>query len=66
MAVRHLVTVEELERMGAKDFELVRGEVMVHRPGYAVVTLSAIDTLDGGEVLPGFTLPLARLFAELD
>jgi len=28
--------------------------------------LSAADTLDGGEVLPGFTLPLRSLFAELD
>jgi Uma2 family endonuclease len=29
-------------------------------------TLTAADTLDGGAVLPGFTLPLADLFAELD
>jgi len=28
--------------------------------------LSAADTLDGGPVLPGFTLPLGELFAELD
>ena len=28
--------------------------------------LTAADTLDGGPVLPGFTLPLAQLFAELD
>lgn len=28
--------------------------------------LTATDTLDGGAVLPGFTLPLAQLFAELD
>ena len=28
--------------------------------------LSATDTLDGGTVLPGFTLPLVDLFAELD
>lgn len=25
-----------------------------------------LDTLDGGDVLPGFALPLARLFADLD
>jgi Uma2 family endonuclease len=31
-----------------------------------VVVLTAADTLDGGEVLPGFRLPLAELFAELD
>jgi Uma2 family endonuclease len=28
--------------------------------------LSAADTLDGGAVLPGFTLPREQLFAELD
>jgi Uma2 family endonuclease len=28
--------------------------------------LQATDTLDGGTVLPGFTLPLQQLFAELD
>jgi Uma2 family endonuclease len=31
-----------------------------------VTTLTAADTLDGGVVLPGFTLPLRDLFAELD
>jgi Uma2 family endonuclease len=29
-------------------------------------TLTEADTLDGGTVLPGFTLPLQTLFAELD
>ena len=29
------------------------------------VVLKEGDSLDGGEVLPGFALPLARLFAEL-
>lgn len=29
-------------------------------------TLTATDTIDGGDVLPGFTLPLSELFAELD
>lgn len=28
--------------------------------------LGDVGALDGGDVLPGFTLPLARLFAELD
>lgn len=28
--------------------------------------LTTADTLDGGAVLPGFALPVARLFAELD
>lgn len=31
-----------------------------------VTTLTAADSLDGGVVLPGFTLPLRNLFAELD
>ncbi len=30
------------------------------------VILSENDTLDGNPVLPGFTLPLRELFAELD
>jgi Uma2 family endonuclease len=30
------------------------------------VTLHEQDTLDGGTVLPGFTLSLVELFAELD
>ena len=30
------------------------------------VVLTATETLDGGDVLPGFLLPLADLFAELD
>ena len=41
-------------------------QAKVHQPGHAPVTLSADDTLDGGDVLPGFALPLSRLFAELD
>jgi Uma2 family endonuclease len=32
----------------------------------ASTLLQQTDTLDGGAVLPGFTLPLAQLFAELD
>jgi hypothetical protein len=28
--------------------------------------LTAADTLTGGEIIPGFSLPLADLFAELD
>lgn len=34
-------------------------------PGRSTL-LGAGDTLDGGDVLPGFTLPLRELFAELD
>jgi Uma2 family endonuclease len=40
--------------------------VQVMRPGRPAVTLSLDDVLDGGDVLPGFSLPVSRLFAELD
>ena len=36
--------------------------VMVHRPGVAPVTLTGDDVLHGGDVLPGFTLPLSEIF----
>ncbi|MBF6589694.1 MAG: Uma2 family endonuclease [Ktedonobacterales bacterium] len=39
-----------------------RRMVEQHRPQQPVVTLARTDTLDGGDVLPGFTLPLARVF----
>jgi len=39
--------------------------VRVHQPGRPAVTLSDDGTLDGGEVLPGFTLSLSRIFAEI-
>jgi Uma2 family endonuclease len=35
-------------------------------PAAPVQTLGINDTLDGGTVLPGFTLPLTQLFGELD
>jgi Uma2 family endonuclease len=37
--------------------------VEVHVPGQAVQTLSEQDTLDGGEILPGFTLLVGEIFA---
>ncbi|MEO6811947.1 MAG: Uma2 family endonuclease [Isosphaeraceae bacterium] len=40
--------------------------VAVHAPATDPVILDLTATLDGGEVLPGFALPLADLFAELD
>jgi Uma2 family endonuclease len=43
-----------------------RRRVRVHRPGQPVRTLSQTDTLDGADVLHGFTLPLSRLFGELE
>ena len=36
--------------------------IAVHRPGAPVVTLTGDDALDGGDVLPGFTLPLSEIF----
>ncbi len=36
--------------------------VMVHRPGVPAVTLTGDDALDGGDVLPGFSLPLSDIF----
>jgi len=40
--------------------------VRVYTSETAFTDLTAADTLDGGAVLPGFTLALAQLFAELD
>jgi Uma2 family endonuclease len=40
--------------------------VAVYTSETHVTNLTATDTLDGGSVLPGFTLPLHDLFAELD
>jgi Uma2 family endonuclease len=37
--------------------------VAVFRPDAAPTTLHAGDTLDGGEVLPEFTVPVAEIFA---
>ena len=36
--------------------------IMVHRPGSPAVTLAGDDVLDGGDVLPGFSLPLREIF----
>jgi len=40
--------------------------VAVYTSVMDVTSLTETDTLDGGSVLPGFTLPLWDLFAELD
>lgn len=40
--------------------------VEVYAPRRKPMVLTESDTLDGGKVLPGFTLALAELFAELD
>jgi Uma2 family endonuclease len=43
-----------------------RRTVMVYTAPEEFTVLHEQDTLDGGTVLPGFTLPLRQLFAELD
>lgn len=40
-----------------------RCSVMVYRPDRVVRLLSTADTLDGEDVVPGWTLPIADLFA---
>ena len=40
--------------------------VTVHTAVDQFVVLDEKQTLDGGSVLPGFRLPLAKLFADLD
>ena len=36
--------------------------IVVHRPGVPAVTLTGDDALDGGDVLPEFSLPLSEIF----
>ena len=36
--------------------------IAVHRPGVPAVTLTGNDALDGGDLLPGFSLPLSEIF----
>jgi Uma2 family endonuclease len=36
--------------------------VTIYRPGAPPITLSEDDTLEGGDLLPGFTTPVWRLF----
>jgi Uma2 family endonuclease len=39
-----------------------RARVEVYRSGQVPLVLGLNDTLDGGEVLPGFTLPVREVF----
>jgi Uma2 family endonuclease len=41
-----------------------RFEVEVHTPGQPVQTLGLNDRLDGGDLLPGFSLPIRDIFPE--
>lgn len=60
---------EKIEQYLAAGVPLVwrvdphRRTVTVHTPGQPPVTLGEGDTLDGGQVVPGFTLPVADIFA---
>ncbi len=40
-----------------------RKVIEVHRPGQPMLTLGMSDALDGYDVVPGFTAPVARVFA---
>ncbi len=37
-------------------------EILVHCPGQRYVVLGEADTLDGGDVLPGFSIPVRDIF----
>ena len=39
-----------------------RRDVTVHLPGKDAITLTEEDTLDGGDVVPGWTLPVRDIF----
>lgn len=60
---------QEYFTSGARRVWLVDPEartVSVYTAPEQVTVLGEGDTLDGGDVLPGFALPLRELFAELD
>jgi hypothetical protein len=38
--------------------------VTIFYPEAPLTSLGADDTLDGGDVLPGFSIPVAEIFAE--
>ena len=40
-----------------------RRVAVVHLPGREPVTLTEQDTLDGGDVVPGWSMPVADIFA---
>jgi Uma2 family endonuclease len=48
------------------EIDPVARRVSVYTSPTQVTTLEPADILDGGTVLPGFTLPVQELFAELD
>ena len=48
------------------EIDPVSRQVTVYTSVSDAVTLTNVDLLDGGTVLPGFSLPLGELFGELD
>jgi len=44
------------------DLDPKAKRLTVHRPGHEAVVLGPGDTLGGYDVLPGFTMPLSRVF----
>ena len=48
------------------EVDLKRRQVAVYTPDGSVTVLKESQRLEGGDVLPGFTLELTELFAELD
>ena len=69
-------TKKEMERKRGEYFgqgvslvwevDPVARTVTVYTPDGAQTVLTQADRLDGGDVLPGFSLPLSELFGELD
>ncbi len=65
---RYVEVMEKVERYARAGVPLVwlvdprRRVVEVHALGQPPLTLHECDTLDGGDVLPGFALPVADIF----
>ncbi len=65
---RYVEVMEKIERYGRAGVPLVwlvdprRRVVEVHAAGRPPITLHESETLDGGEVLPGFALLVAEIF----
>jgi Uma2 family endonuclease len=65
LAVELMDRLDDYFRAGVRLVWVIyprHGRVFVHTPPKGIAYLDAADTLDGGDVLPGFKLPLAELF----
>jgi Uma2 family endonuclease len=57
--------MQEYRRLGVKLGLLVNPknkQVEIYRPGQAAVVLESPDSIDCGEVMPGFVLSLSRIW----